>query len=149
MILSNVLMQEALESGCLIIDPRPSPQRPGQGQKCPYDTHSVNLKLSNELSVPSEGPYSFDLEQGGDLSTFLSRNSEKLVIPMTGYTLERFQFVIGKTWEYVSLPIDHPINSERGKCLAARGSKDEAAWHVAASSSTSPPRLSTRISMEH
>ena len=57
MILSNVQLQEAMESGRLVIDPPPRPMRPTEGQKCPYDTHSVNLRLGNELSEPVSGPY--------------------------------------------------------------------------------------------
>jgi len=120
MILSNIEMQEAMDSGRLVIDPRPQPLRPGPGLKCPYDTHSVNLALSHEISIPRGGPYSFDLEQGGDLSEFLSRNSEKRIITDSGYPLKQFQFVLGKTKEYVNLPLDHPVNRERGTCLAAR-----------------------------
>jgi dCTP deaminase len=120
MILSNIAMQEAMEQGRLIISPRPIPLRPGAGQKCPYDTHSVNLALSHEISIPRGGPFSFDLEQGGDLSEFLSRTSEKHVVSESGYTLKQFQFILGKTKEYINLPLDHPINRERGVCLAAR-----------------------------
>jgi dCTP deaminase len=120
MILSNLLMQEAMQSGRLVIEPRPMPLRPAEGQPCPYDTHSVNLKLGNELSVPQPGPYSFDLDLGGELSSFLSRNSDKVTIPQTGYPLGRMQFVLGRTHEHIELPIDHQINVERQRCLAAR-----------------------------
>jgi dCTP deaminase len=120
MILSNVAMQRALEEGRLVIDPKPLPLRPEEGQKCPYDTHSVNLRLGHELSIPMSGPYSFDLLGGEGLSEFLSRNSEKRPIPATGYALGRLQFVLGLTLEYISLPVNHPINTETRKCLAAR-----------------------------
>src|SRR3954465_1121809 len=105
MILSNVAMQQAMEEGRLVIDPRPEPLRPAEGQKCPYDTHSVNLRLGNELSIPQGGPFSFDLMQGGDLAIFLSRNSEKVTISRTGHPLERGQFVLGITLETISLPV--------------------------------------------
>jgi dCTP deaminase len=120
MILSNVELQDALEKGRLVIDPRPTPLRPTEGQKCPYDTHSVNLRLGNELSVPLSGPFSFDLDRGGDLSQFLSRNSEKIPISTAGYSLPRLHFVLGRTHENIYLPIDHPINFEKRRCLAAR-----------------------------
>jgi dCTP deaminase len=103
-----------------VIDPNPEPLRPTPGQKCPYDTHSVNLRLGSELSVPQEGPFSFDLAQVGNLSLFLSRNAEKITIPRTGYPLERFKFVLGLTLEYISLPINHATNLEHKRCLAAR-----------------------------
>lgn len=120
MILSNIAMQEAMEQGRLVIMPTPSPLRPGAGLKCPYDTHSVNLALGHEISIPGSGPFSFDLEQGGDLSLFLSKTSDKHVLSDSGYTLKQFQFVLGKTREYINLPLDHPVNQERGTCLAAR-----------------------------
>jgi dCTP deaminase len=120
MILSNIEMQAAMESGRLVITPKPLPLRPGPGQKCPYDTHSVNVTLSTEISVPQSGPFSFDLAQGGDLSTFLSRNSDKHIITQTGYTLKRHQFILGRTNEYINLPLDHPTNQAREACLAAR-----------------------------
>ena len=52
MIRSNVALQEAMESGRVVIEPRPLPLRPTPGQKCPYDTRSVNLTLGPEISVP-------------------------------------------------------------------------------------------------
>jgi deoxycytidine triphosphate deaminase len=112
MILSNVEMQRAMDEGRLVIDPRPLPLRPTEGQKCPYDTHTVNLRLGQEISIPETGPFSFDLLQGGSLSTFLSRNSERMVIPRGGLPLERLQFVLGMTVEYLSLPVDHPVNRQ-------------------------------------
>jgi hypothetical protein len=45
MILSNIEMQKAMQEGRLVIDPQPTPLFPTEGQKCPYDTHSVNLRL--------------------------------------------------------------------------------------------------------
>lgn len=120
MILSNIEMQKAMEEGRLVIAPRPEPLRPAEGLKCPYDTHSVNLKLGHELSVPVSGPYTFDLMVGGDLSAFLSRNAERLTIPKAGYALEAGKFVLGITHEYIRLPIDHPTNHQAGVCLAAR-----------------------------
>jgi dCTP deaminase len=120
MILSNLELQKAMAEGRLVIDPTPQPLRPTEGQNCPYDTHSVNLRLGHELSIPLSGPYSFDLMQGGSLSEFLSRNSEKQTIPPDGYPLKRLQFVLGITLESIRLPVDHPVNHTTGTCLAAR-----------------------------
>ncbi len=122
MILSNIALQEAMEQGRLVITPRPEPLRPTENQKCPYDTHSVNLRLGAELSVPLSGPYCFDLRgvPGGEFSEFLSRNSERTTILETGYALERLKFVLGLTLESINLPVDHPVNREKGVCLAAR-----------------------------
>jgi dCTP deaminase len=120
MILSNTEMQRAMAEGRLVIEPQPVPLLPTEGQRCPYDTHAVNLRLSEELSVPMSGPFSFDLMGGGDFSEFLSRNAEKTTIPSTGYALDKGKFVLGKTMEYINLPVDHPINRKTKICLAAR-----------------------------
>jgi dCTP deaminase len=120
MILSNLQMQEAMASGRLVIDPQPMPLRPTEGQKCPYDTHTVNLRLGNEISIPQGGPFIFDLMEGGNLSAFLSKNSERMTIPEGGYSLKPSDFVLGMTLEYVALPIDHRINRTTLTCLAAR-----------------------------
>lgn len=145
MILSNVAMQEAMDDGRLVIDPRPLPLRPAEGQACPYDTHTVNLRLGNEISIPQGGPFNFDLMQGGSLSSFLSKNAEKVVIPAGGYALERFEFVLGLTLEYIALPIEHDLNRSTNTCLAARveGRSSVARCGVLA---TSPRRPFTRAS---
>ncbi len=64
--------------------------------------------------------YNFDLTQL-DLSAFLERNSEAVVIePNRPFILEPNQFVLGITLERVGLPIDAPINLQTNCCLAAR-----------------------------
>jgi len=120
MILSNVEMQRAMEEGRLVISPTPEPLRPMEGRKCPYDTHSVNLMLGDEISIPEPGPYIFDLLETGSLSMFLSRNSRKLTIPPEGFALKPSQFVLGLTLETISLPVNHAWNKENNTCLAAR-----------------------------
>lgn len=120
MILSNIGLQQAMEDGRLVVHPKPEPLRPTEGQKCPYDTHSVNLKLGYEISFPESGPYIFDLLEGGSLSTFLSRNSRKISIPSEGFALKPKEFVLGMTVEAISLPVNHPRNLETQICLPAR-----------------------------
>jgi dCTP deaminase len=120
MILSNVRAQLAMEQGRVVITPRPLPLRPTPGEECPYDTHSVNLRLGQELSIPLPGTYSFDLARGGQLSAFLSRNSEKISIPEAGHALDPRELVLGITLESVSLPVEHEINRQTDTCLAAR-----------------------------
>lgn len=120
MILSNILLQEAMESGRLVILPCPTPLRPSEGQKCPNDTHTVNLTLGKELAIPTSGPYTFDLMRGENLSKFLTQISDRHLIPDSGFSLERFQFVLGMTVEYLDLPVRHAVNLERNACLAAR-----------------------------
>jgi len=59
MILSNVELQRALDSGRLVIRPEPGPRHPDPSdprQYCPYDTHSVDLSLGDEIVTPSRAP---------------------------------------------------------------------------------------------
>ena len=95
------------------------PDRTDPRQYCPYDTHSVDLSLGDEIVIPEPGTYSFDLSQREPLGPFLARNSRRVLIHAeTVFPLKPQQFILGKTREYVSLPIDHPTNTET--CLAAR-----------------------------
>ena len=51
-VLSNTELQNALSSGRLTIEPRPAP---GPGEEgTPYDTISVDLRLSTEISISDE-----------------------------------------------------------------------------------------------
>lgn len=117
MILSDVEIQAAIDSGRLVIDPEPLPRRkPIGGGHCPYDTHSVDLRLSPFISIPIAGTYSYDLSQPG-LAKFIGDNSEEHVIhPRAPFRLERREFILGMTMEIIRLPI--PIAGDT--CLAAR-----------------------------
>jgi dCTP deaminase len=117
MILSSAEIHRALDDGRLIITPEPSPRVPTIGSDhCPYDTHSVDLTLAPEISIPSDGPFNYDLTRPG-LASFISKNSKKHVIEVgKPYPLERNQFILGLTAETVELPID----PRRKTCLAAR-----------------------------
>jgi hypothetical protein len=58
MILSNVGLHSALDRGRLVIRPEPSPRAPeptDPARYCPYDTHSVDLTLGNEIVIPLPG----------------------------------------------------------------------------------------------
>lgn len=56
MILSNVELFAALDEGRLIIQPEPAPRLPTVGHAhSPYDTHSVDLSLGDEITVPKRG----------------------------------------------------------------------------------------------
>ena len=112
MILSNVEIHKAIDEGRLIIAPDPRP-RNCEEIGCPYDTTAVDLHLSSSLSIPSSGPFNYDLRRGG-IATFLARNSKHVEIPPAGYVLEPRLFVLGRTQERVTLPIT------AGQILAAR-----------------------------
>jgi dCTP deaminase len=117
MILSNRKVHEALDSGRLIIDPQPYPRIPESGRTCPFDTHSVDLTLGNEIVIPTSGPFSYDLTQPGSLAEFIHKNSSQVNISAESpYVFKRNQFILGMTRETVGLPI--PTDGEI--CLAAR-----------------------------
>lgn len=118
MILSNVELHKAINEGRLIIEPIPTPLFADiDGGHCPYDTHAVDLRLGDEISVPRPGTYAYDHTQASNLTEHLSRNSTTYKISdLTPFKLEHGQFVLGMTHERVSLP----IKAELETCLAAR-----------------------------
>jgi dCTP deaminase len=118
MILSNIEIQNALDAGRLIITPEPLPRRSElNGPPCPYGTHSVDLTLSPKITIPREGPYSYDLARPGSLAEFLAANSaEHTIEEGRPFSLEPHQFVLAMTRETVGLPIDPQAST----CLAAR-----------------------------
>jgi dCTP deaminase len=116
MILSNREIQAALDAGRLIIEPQPRPRQANPGEYCPFDTHSVDLTLGPEISIPEKGPYSYDLVASG-LAQFIGRNSQKKVLDaIQPFALAPNQFVLAMTREVVGLPIPPDGDS----CLAAR-----------------------------
>ena len=118
MILSNVELHRALDEGRLVIKPEPAPRLPQLGgAHCPFDTHSVDLRLGDEISIPRAGSFAYDHTQPGKLSEHLARNSDKRKLTNDQpYRLERDKFVLGITYERVSLPIFPDCEV----CLAAR-----------------------------
>lgn len=118
MILSNVEVHRALDDGRLVITPEPAPRFPQIGSDhCPYDTHSVDLRLGDEISVPRPGSYAYDHTQTASLTEHIARNSTRYRISrQTPFKLERGQFVLGITYERVALP----ITPDCEVCLAAR-----------------------------
>lgn len=112
MILANTEIHKALDDKRLIIRPEPSPRVPTIGAHCPYDTHSVDLTLAPEISVPKKNlPFTFDLSQKQNLSEFLSQNSEKYLLRENlYYKLEQNQFILARTIEHIELPISNDPN---------------------------------------
>lgn len=107
MILSNLKIQEALDSGRLVIDPQPSPRQPKVGVDCPYDTHSVDLRLRDEISVPQPGSFAYDLMEPGTLSDLIATHSKKYPLTEeTPFHLKKGQFVLGLTIEVIGLPTE-------------------------------------------
>jgi dCTP deaminase len=116
MILCNREIQAALDAGRLVIEPQPTPRQANPGQYCPFDTHSVDLTLASEISIPQKGPYTYDLVANG-LAQFIGRNSQKVILDTNQpFPLAPGQFVLAMTREVVVLPIP----AEGQTCLAAR-----------------------------
>ncbi len=108
MILSNLEIHKALDEGRLIIEPQPTPRKKGIGVKyCPYDTHTVDLRLSNEITVPKSSTYAYDFLAPGSIADLIAKNSEKhLLKEGCPYHLKKGKFVLGQTFETIKLPIE-------------------------------------------
>jgi dCTP deaminase len=116
MILSNREILKALDEKRLVIEPNPSPRKPTKDQDCPYNTHSVDLRLSNEIIVPQKGAFAYDLTQDANLATLISNTSQQFTITeMQPYHLKPNQFILAQTFERIELPIGNS-----SPCLAAR-----------------------------
>ena len=81
MILSNVEIFRAIDEGRLVIRPEPSPRLPTVGQShSPYDTHSVDLRLASEISLPKEGQLTYDLTKPGQIAETIAAHSDTLTL---------------------------------------------------------------------
>jgi dCTP deaminase len=118
MILSNVELFAALDEGRLIIQPEPKPRLPTVDQAhSPYDTHSVDLSLGDEITIPKKGQFTYDLMKPGSIANTIRVHSETVKITeLQPFCLEPNCFVLGKTLERIELPIFR----DRPACLAAR-----------------------------
>ena len=126
MILSNHEVHKALDEGRLIIDPEPKPRFKEVGEKyCPYDTHSVDLRLGHEITIPVAGAFAYDFGHAGSIASVIAQNSEKRTLDEhQPYHLQKGHFVLAQTLENVAFPIDKgpPFLSGRieGKSSRAR-----------------------------
>lgn len=118
MILSNAELFKALDDGRIIIRPEPEPRQPSLSQPhCPYDTHSVDLRLAPEISVPEDGQFAYDLKKPGAIAKTISDNCRTHVISdERPFRLKPNKFVLARTIESVELP----IKPDSETCLAAR-----------------------------
>ena len=103
-VLSNIAVVQALESGRLTIDPRPSP--PPGGKNTPFNTSSVDLRLAPEIFVPKQNlSLTFDLRSGA-ISKTLASVCDQERIPESGWLLRPNRLILGRTIERVALPIE-------------------------------------------
>ncbi|MDH4238205.1 MAG: dCTP deaminase [Phycisphaerae bacterium] len=108
MLLSNLEIHKALDTGRLVIDPEPQPRTKEIGVKyCPYDTHTVDLRLGNELTIPKPGAYAYDFLAQGNIAELIAQGSEKHTLTKDRpFRLEPNIFVLAQTLETIELPID-------------------------------------------
>ncbi len=105
MILSNIEIHKAMDSGKLIISPEPEPRFKDVGVECPFSTHAVDLKLHEEIQVPRGGPFCIDLTQEGSVIDLITLHSQTLILTeKQPYRLEPHDFVLARTLEKVALP---------------------------------------------
>ena len=126
MILSNREIHRALDEGRLIIDPEPKPRfKEVGGKDCPYDTHSVDLRLGSEITEPKAGPFAYDFGHSGSIAALIGQNSKRERLDdHRPYYLEKGRFILAQTVEKVAFRIDKgpPFLSGRieGKSSRAR-----------------------------
>jgi len=94
------------------------PRFPSVGSEhCPYDTHSVDLRLASEISVPVPNEnFAYNLGEQG-LAKFIA--SQSRTVQLTDdqpYLLKPNRFVLAKTLERIELP----IIQGKDTCLSAR-----------------------------
>ena len=108
MLLSNREIHKALDEGRLVIDPEPQPRSKGIGVKyCPYDSHTVDLRLGSEITVPQAGTFAYDFKASGKIADLIARNSKKHILEENRpYHLIPGQFILAQTLETIILPID-------------------------------------------
>lgn len=108
MLLSNLEIHKALDTGRLVIEPEPLPRTKEIGIKyCPYDTHTVDLRLGNELTIPKPGAYAYDFLAQGNIAELIAQSSKKYTLTKNRpFRLEPNKFVLAQTLETIELPID-------------------------------------------
>ncbi len=108
MLLSNLEIHKALDTGRLVIKPEPLPRTKEIGVKyCPYDTHTVDLRLGNELTIPKPGAYAYDFLAQGNIAELIAQSSKKHTLTEDRpFRLEPNIFVLAQTLETIELPID-------------------------------------------
>jgi len=118
MILSNEELFKALDAGRLVIRPEPVPRAATIDQPhIPFDTHSVDLRLADAISVPRAGQFTYDLTQPGSIANTITQHSDEFKLTEgQPFHLKPNQFVLGRTLEWIELP----IFSDSPTCLSAR-----------------------------
>jgi len=116
MILANVSIQNAIDSGALVIRPEPAPRKPDGDPECPYQTTAVDLTLGEEICWIKEGlPITVDLRKGG-FNKLFGPNCERRTLPLDeAHVLQPGKFILARSHEWIELPV-----REKEPWLAAR-----------------------------
>ena len=70
-------------------------------------THSVDLRLHDEISEPQPGSFAYDLMEPGTLSDLIARHSKNYTLTkQQPFHLRTGQFLLGMTLEVIGLPIE-------------------------------------------
>ncbi len=114
MILSNVEIIAAMQSGRIRIDPLASKDP----ALAPFNTTSVDLRLAKTISIPQSNNQFVPRPSAGGLARLLAGNSQTVTITeQQPFLLKPNLFILGQTIETV----DFPIPEETGQpCYAAR-----------------------------
>ena len=116
MILSNTRIFEVLDSGCLKLEPEPTPRIRTPGEECPYATSAVDLRLGSEIAwFKDKLAVNIDLRRGKFHGLFGSTSERCFITEQQPYVLHPNKLVLGKTLELVELPL-----VPKGVSLAAR-----------------------------
>lgn len=130
MLLSNKHVFKALDEKRLIIEPEPTPRYQQPGQRSPFDTTAINLKLGKTILVlPEETErkkVNIDFSQPGSVPRTLQELYVRKDLDSAGYKLRPNEFILAQTLEKVTLPLepkgDSPVLAARveGKSSFAR-----------------------------
>ncbi|MFN8658895.1 MAG: dCTP deaminase [Candidatus Obscuribacterales bacterium] len=122
MLLSNTAIFEALDDGRLIIEPQPRPRfKTLIEPKSPYDSTAINLTLGEIISIPKKIDVSIDFRKPQNVpDTLRTLFEEKRLKDGETHALEPGQFILGKTHEKVTLPMDRHEAWGGKPLLAAR-----------------------------
>lgn len=122
MLLSNVAIFSALDDGRLILDPQPTPRLKSMAApKTPYDSTAINLTLGHVLSLPQKLDFVIDFRKPQNVpATLRTMFKEKHLETGETYSLEPGQFILAKTHEKVTLPMERKPEWNGKRLLAAR-----------------------------
>src|SRR5882757_7225418 len=107
MILSNAEIHRALDERRLILNPEPQPRIPDHPNvDCPYQASAVDLLLGDEISYFKDDlPLNIDLRGSGFAKFFAPNSNRTRITNQQPFVLSPKRLVLGRTHEYVELPI--------------------------------------------